>query len=125
MLDIFEYRGNALMQSLMCMSIAIFGFNWLAHNLFRGVGPAQELSGVENNKQIGAYSLTVLMGVTLGLFWLVNDLKQVADFTDSTLAFLEFPLIIIGGYGLITFARQSANRTELRLTAEKRYNTNF
>ena len=117
MLDIFEYRGNALMQSLMCMSIAIFGFNWLAHNLFRGVGPAQELSGVENNKQIGAYSLTVLMGVTLGLFWLVNDLKQVADFTDSTLAFLEFPLIIIGGYGLITFARQ-VQSYRARLTAE-------
>ena len=106
MLDIFDYRGDALTQAIMVVSIAVIGAYWLAHNLFKETGLTRELLGIDSGRLFVAYSVTILMGVVLGLYWLVNDLEQVAGLTETSIAVLEFPLILIGSYGLITFAQR-------------------
>ena len=119
MLDIFDYRGDALTQAIMVVSIAVIGAYWLAHNLFKETGLTRELLGIDSGRLFVAYSVTILMGVVLGLYWLVNDLEQVAGLTETSIAVLEFPLILIGSYGLITFA-QRVKQYRARLTSEKK-----
>ena len=81
MLDIFGYRGDALTQAIMAMSIAVVGSYWLAHNLFKETGLTRELLGIESNRLVGAYSVTILMGiVALDLYWLINDLETSSRF---------------------------------------------
>ena len=119
MLDIFDYRGDALTQAIMVVSIAVIGAYWLAHNLFKETGLTRELLGIDSGRLFVAYSVTILMGIVLGLYWLVNDLEQVAGLTETSIAVLEFPLILIGSYGLITFA-QRVKLYRARLTSEKK-----
>ena len=119
MLDIFDYRGDALTQAIMVVSIAVIGAYWLAHNLFKETGLTRELLGIDSGRLFVAYSVTILMGVVLGLYWLVNDLEQVAGLTETSIAVLEFPLILIGSYGLITFAKR-VKLYRARLTSEKK-----
>ena len=70
MLDIFDYRGDALTQAIMVVSIAVIGAYWLAHNLFKETGLTRELLGIDSGRLFVAYSVTILMGVVLGLYWL-------------------------------------------------------
>jgi len=102
--NIFGYRGDAMMQALPAMSFAIFGFNWLGRNLFVANGPARELTRIKQNNLSSAYNMTLLMGVILGSYWLLNALQQGAGFSNTIMAVLNFPLVLIGGYGLILFA---------------------
>jgi small-conductance mechanosensitive channel len=119
MLDIFGYRGGALTQAIMAMSIAVVGSYWLAHNLFKETGLTRELLGIASKRLVGAYSVTILMGVALGLYWLINNLIQVADLSETSIAVMEFPLILVGSYGLITFS-QRVKMYRARLISEKR-----
>jgi len=119
MLDIFGYRGGALTQAIMAMSIAVVGSYWLAHNLFKETGLTRELLGIESNRLVGAYTVTILMGVVLGLYWLIGDLKQLADLSETSIAVIEFPLLLIGSYGLITFS-QRVKMYRARLILEKK-----
>ncbi|MDB9716428.1 DUF3772 domain-containing protein [Amylibacter sp.] len=119
MLDIFGYRGGALTQAIMAMSIAVVGSYWLAHNLFKEPGLTRELLGIETNRLVGAYTVTILMGVVLGLYWLIGDLKQLADLSETSIAVMEFPLLLIGSYGLITFS-QRVKMYRARLILEKK-----
>jgi len=119
MLDIFGYRGGALTQAIMAMSIAVVGSYWLAHNLFKETGLTRELLGIESNILVGAYTVTILMGVVLGLYWLIGDLKQLADLSETSIAVMEFPLLLIGSYGLITFS-QRVKMYRARLILEKK-----
>jgi len=119
MLDIFGYRGGALTQAIMAMSIAVVGSYWLAHNLFKETGLTRELLGIESNRLVGAYTVTILMGVVLGLYWLIGDLKQLADLSETSIAVMEFPLLLIGSYGLITFS-QRVKMYRARLILEKK-----
>ena len=119
MLDIFGYRGEALTQALMAMSVAVVSSYWLAHNLFKESGLTRELLGIASKRLVGAYSVTILMGVALGLYWLINNLIQTADLSETSIAVMEFPLILIGSYGLITFS-QRVKMYRARLISEKR-----
>ncbi len=119
MLDILGYRGEALTQAVMAMSVAVVGSYWLAHNLFKETGLTRELLGIASKRLVGAYSVTILMGVALGLYWLINNLIQVADLSEISIAVMEFPLILIGSYGLITFS-QRVKMYRARLISEKR-----
>ena len=119
MLDIFGYRGGALTQAIMAMSIAVVGSYWLAHNLFKETGLTRELLGIESNRLVGAYTVTILMGVVLGLYWLIGDLKQLADLSETSIAVMEFPLLLIGSYGLVTFS-QRVKMYRARLILEKK-----
>ena len=69
MLDIFDYRGDALTQAIMVVSIAVIGAYWLAHNLFKETGLTRELLGIDSGRLFVAYSVTILMGIVLGLYW--------------------------------------------------------
>ena len=119
MLDILGYRGEVLTQAVMAMSVAVVGSYWLAHNLFKETGLTRELLGIASKRLVGAYSVTILMGVALGLYWLINNLIQVADLSETSIAVMEFPLILIGSYGLITFS-QRVKMYRARLISEKR-----
>ena len=119
MLNIFGYRGEALTQAITTMSVAVIGSYWLAHNLFKETGLTRKLLGIESNRLVGAYSVTILMGLALGLYWLINDLKQAADLSETSIAVMEFPLVLIGSYGLITFS-QRVRMYRVRLISEKR-----
>ena len=119
MLDILGYRGEVLTQAVMAMSVAVVGSYWLAHNLFKETGLTRELLGIASKRLVGAYSVTILMGVALGLYWLINNLVQVADLSETSIAVMEFPLILIGSYGLITFS-QRVKMYRARLISEKR-----
>jgi small-conductance mechanosensitive channel len=119
MLDILRYRGEILTQAVMAMSVAVVGSYWLAHNLFKETGLTRELLGIASKRLAGAYSVTILMGVALGLYWLINSLIQVADLSETSIAVMEFPLILIGSYGLITFS-QRVKMYRARLISEKR-----
>ena len=119
MLDILGYRGEVLTQAVMAMSVAVVGSYWLAHNLFKETGLTRELLGIASKRLVGAYSVTILMGVALGLYWLINSLIQVADLSETSIAVMEFPLILIGSYGLITFS-QRVKMYRARLISEKR-----
>jgi hypothetical protein len=119
MLDILGYRGEVLTQAFMAMSVAVVGSYWLAHNLFKETGLTRELLGIASKRLVGAYSVTILMGVALGLYWLINNLIQVADLSETSIAVMEFPLILIGSYGLITFS-QRVKMYRARLISEKR-----
>ena len=119
MLDILGYRGEILTQAVMAMSVAVVGSYWLAHNLFKETGLTRELLGIASKRLVGAYSVTILMGVALGLYWLINSLIQVADLSETSIAVMEFPLILIGSYGLITFS-QRVKMYRARLISEKR-----
>ena len=119
MLDIFGYRGGALTQAIMAMSIAVVGSYWLAHNLFKETGLTRELLGIESNRLVGAYTVTILMGVVLGLYWLIGDLKQLADLSETSIAVMEFPLLLIGSYGLVAFS-QRVKMYRARLILEKK-----
>ena len=119
MLDIFGYRGEALTQAVMAMSVAVVSSYWLAHNLFKESGLTRELLGIASKRLVGAYSVTILMGVALGLYWLINNLIQTADLSETSIAVMEFPLILIGSYGLITFS-QRVKMYRARLISEKR-----
>ena len=119
MLDILGYRGEVLTQAVMAMSVAVVGSYWLAHNLFKETGLTRELLGIASKRLVGAYSVTILMGVALGLYWLINNLIQVADLSEISIAVMEFPLILIGSYGLITFS-QRVKMYRARLISEKR-----
>ena len=119
MLDILGYRGEVLTQAVMAMSVAVVGSYWLAHNLFKETGLTRELLGIASKRLAGAYSVTILMGVALGLYWLINSLIQVADLSETSIAVMEFPLILVGSYGLITFS-QRVKMYRARLISEKR-----
>ena len=119
MLDILGYRGEVLTQAFMAMSVAVVGSYWLAHNLFKETGLTRELLGIASKRLVGAYSVTILMGVALGLYWLINNLVQVADLSETSIAVMEFPLILVGSYGLITFS-QRVKMYRARLISEKR-----
>jgi len=119
MLDIFGYRGEALTQAVMAMSVAVVSSYWLAHNLFKESGLTRELLGIASKRLVGAYSVTILMGLALGLYWLINNLIQTADLSETSIAVMEFPLILIGSYGLITFS-QRVKMYRARLISEKR-----
>ena len=119
MLDILGYRGEVLTQAVMAMSVAVVGSYWLAHNLFKETGLTRELLGIASKRLVGAYSVTILMGVALGLYWLINNLVQVADLSETSIAVMEFPLILVGSYGLITFS-QRVKMYRARLISEKR-----
>ena len=119
MLDILGYRGEVLSQAVIAMSIAVVGSYWLAHNLFKETGLTRELLGIASKRLVGAYSVTILMGVALGLYWLINNLVQVADLSETSIAVMEFPLILVGSYGLITFS-QRVKMYRARLISEKR-----
>ena len=119
MLNIFGYRGEALTQAITTMSVALIGSYWLAHNLFKETGLTRKLLDIESNRLVGAYSVTILMGLALGLYWLINDLKQAADLSETSIAVMEFPLVLIGSYGLITFS-QRVRMYRARLISEKR-----
>lgn len=119
MLDIFGYRGEALTQAVMAMSVAVVSSYWLAHNLFKESGLTRELLGIASKRLVGAYSVTILMGVALGLYWLINNLIQTADLSETSIAVMEFPLILIGSYGLITFS-QRVKMYRARLISEKK-----
>lgn len=119
MLDMFGYRGEALTQAVMAMSVAVVSSYWLAHNLFKESGLTRELLGIASKRLVGAYSVTILMGVALGLYWLINNLIQTADLSETSIAVMEFPLILIGSYGLITFS-QRVKMYRARLISEKR-----
>ena len=119
MLDILGYRGEVLSQAVIAMSVAVVGSYWLAHNLFKETGLTRELLGIASKRLVGAYSVTILMGVALGLYWLINNLVQVADLSETSIAVMEFPLILIGSYGLITFS-QRVKMYRARLISEKR-----
>ena len=77
------------------------------------------LLGIESNRLVGAYTVTILMGVVLGLYWLIGDLKQLADLSETSIAVMEFPLLLIGSYGLITFS-QRVKMYRARLILEKK-----
>ena len=119
MLDILGYRGEVLSQAVIAMSIAVVGSYWLAHNLFKETGLTRELLGIASKRLVGAYSVTILLGVALGLYWLINNLVQVADLSETSIAVMEFPLILVGSYGLITFS-QRVKMYRARLISEKR-----
>ena len=119
MLDILGYRGEVLSQAVIAMSVAVVGSYWLAHNLFKETGLTRELLGIASKRLVGAYSVTILMGVALGLYWLINNLVQVADLSETSIAVMEFPLILVGSYGLITFS-QRVKMYRARLISEKR-----
>ena len=119
MLDILGYRGEVLSQAVIAMSFAVVGSYWLAHNLFKETGLTRELLGIASKRLVGAYSVTILMGVALGLYWLINNLVQVADLSETSIAVMEFPLILVGSYGLITFS-QRVKMYRARLISEKR-----
>ena len=119
MLDILGYRGEVLSQAVIAMSVAVVGSYWLAHNLFKETGLTRELLGIASKRLFGAYSVTILMGVALGLYWLINNLVQVADLSETSIAVMEFPLILVGSYGLITFS-QRVKMYRARLISEKR-----
>ena len=119
MLDILGYRGEVLTQAVMAMSVAVVGSYWLAHNLFKETGLTRELLGIASKRLVGAYSVTILMGVALGLYWVINNLVQVADLSETSIAVMEFPLILVGSYGLITFS-QRVKMYRARLISEKR-----
>ncbi|MDA9581820.1 DUF3772 domain-containing protein [Amylibacter sp.] len=119
MLDMFGYRGEALTQAVMAMSVAVVSSYWLAHNLFKESGLTRELLGIASKRLVGAYSVTILMGVALGLYWLINNLIQTADLSETSIAVMEFPLILIGSYGLITFS-QRVKMYRARLISEKK-----
>lgn len=104
--NIFGYRGDALVQALPAMSFAFFGFNWLGRNLFVESGPARELTRIKQNNLLGAYNMTLLMGIVLGFYWLLNALQQGAGFSNTSMAVMSFPLVLIGGYGLVVFANK-------------------
>ena len=46
-------------------------------------------------------------------------MKQVADLSETSIAVMEFPLILIGSYGLITFS-QRVKMYRARLILEKK-----
>jgi len=119
MLDILGYRGEVLSQAVIAMSVAVVGSYWLAHNLFKETGLTRELLGIASKRLVGAYSVTILLGVALGLYWLINNLVQVADLSETSIAVMEFPLILVGSYGLITFS-QRVKMYRARLISEKR-----
>ena len=102
----FRVPRRGINTSVMAMSVAVVSSYWLAHNLFKESGLTRELLGIASKRLVGAYSVTILMGVALGLYWLINNLIQTADLSETSIAVMEFPLILIGSYGLITFSQE-------------------
>lgn len=104
-LDIAGLRGTLLLQALPGVSIAIFGANWLARNLFERAGDPSSLMDLNQRRLQGAYKYTLLMGLVLALSILVAAFGESAEFTSVNLGVLRFPLILFGGYALIMMGR--------------------
>jgi len=100
-LDYFGLRGSYILAALPAVGLAVFGSNWLGRNLFVKRAPAAALVGLKQERLHGAYTLTRLLGVVLALGLFLRVIYQGADFAPETRAVLQFPLILIGAYGLI------------------------
>jgi small-conductance mechanosensitive channel len=105
-LEIAGLRGALLLQALPAVSIAIFGANWLARNLFERAGDPSSLMDLKQRRLQGAYKHTLLMGLVLALSFLVTAFGDSGEFTSVDLGVLRFPLILIGGYALIMMGRK-------------------
>ena len=105
-LNIVGLRGALLLSALPKISIAIFGANWLARNMFATSGSAQELMELKQRRLKGAYNLTLGMGAVLGFNFLLNAFGESGEFSAINLGVLRFPLIIAGGYVLVMMGRK-------------------
>jgi small-conductance mechanosensitive channel len=105
-MDFLGLQGELLLQALPAAGLAIFVAIWLGRNLFVDGGPAAQLMGLEQSRLRGAFNLTILLGVVVAISSILNVIANSADFSTTTHAVLQFPLILIGGYALVMFGRK-------------------
>jgi small-conductance mechanosensitive channel len=107
-MDFLGLRGELLLQALPAAGLAVFAAIWLGRNLFVESGPAAQLMGLDQARLRGAYNLTILLGTVVALNTVLNVMAGSAEFSETTHAVLQFPLTVVGGYGLIMFGRKIA-----------------
>ena len=107
-LDLLGLRGELLLQALPGAGLAIFTALWLGRNLFVDSGPAAQLMGLEPARLRGGFNLTILLGAVVAISSILNVIANSAEFSATTQSVLQFPLILIGGYGLVMFGRKIA-----------------
>lgn len=107
-LDLLGLRGELLLQALPGAGLAIFTALWLGRNLFVDSGPAAQLMGLEPARLRGGFNLTILLGAVVAISSILNVIANSAEFSATTQSVLKFPLILIGGYGLVMFGRKIA-----------------
>jgi hypothetical protein len=100
-LEIAGLRGALLLDALPLVSVAIFGANWLARNLFETANNPSTVLDQHQRRLKGAYNYTQLMGVVLALNILLDAFGQSDEFDPIALGVLNFPVIVLGGYALI------------------------
>jgi small-conductance mechanosensitive channel len=105
-LDIAGLRGAFLLDALPNASVAIFGANWLARNLFETAGDPSTVLDQHQRRLKGAYKFTLLLGVVLALDALLTAFAQSGEFDLVSLGVLRFPMILLGGYALIMMGRK-------------------
>ena len=115
-MDFLGLQGELLLQALPAAGLAIFTAIWLGRNLFVDGGPAAQLMGLEQSRLRGAFNLTILLGVIVAVSSILTAIANSADFSTTTQAVLQFPLILTGGYALVMFGRKIAlYRNQLKL----------
>tara|TARA_R110002124_G_scaffold48148_9_gene142443 strand:- start:6712 stop:9078 length:2367 start_codon:yes stop_codon:yes gene_type:complete len=111
-LNILGLRGSLLLKALPAVSVAFFGANWLARNLFSttdsaGADTAADPSNLKQRRMKGTYNYTLILGGVVGVGILIDALAASGEFSVVNLGVLRFPLIIVGGYVLVLVGRKT------------------
>ena len=104
--DLFLLRGDTLLGYLPQMGLAIFGAAWIARNLFYDDGPGRALLGIDTSLMQGGRRTVHGLGLVIAAGYFLNAAKESEEWSPETISVLEFPLIVLGAFGLYRLARK-------------------
>lgn len=104
--NLLGLRGEFLRAAMVLVAVSIFGAIWLARNLFATDGPAVRLLGIDQDKLGGGRWTVQLLGWVLAGKFLLDAIAEGADWSETTIGVLTFPLILLGGLGIFRLTRK-------------------
>ncbi|MCP5088517.1 MAG: mechanosensitive ion channel family protein [Rhodobacteraceae bacterium] len=105
LLDIFDLRGQFLLEAAVRAGIILFIGSWLSRSLLQPNGRLPALVQLEPPQKKRAHRGIMLLGLVFALNAVRRGMEGGAELSEPVSAVLLFPLIVIGGLALITLGR--------------------
>ncbi|MCP5074332.1 MAG: mechanosensitive ion channel family protein [Rhodobacteraceae bacterium] len=105
LLDVFDLRGQFLLEAAVRAGIILFIGSWLSRSLLQPNGRLPALVHLDAAKRRQAWRGITLLGLVFALNALRHGIASGAELSKPVDAVLLFPLVLVGGWALIMLGR--------------------
>jgi len=116
--ELFAVRGDLLMRAVPMMGLSLFGANWLSRNLPQGKIYSGENQDAKAGLVVGGQRTIIALGVVLAGYYFIQGLSQGAEWSTETRAVIQFPFVVLLGYGVFRLGRKIKKFSALLTTQE-------